>query len=227
MTFAFPRWNSFSFVRHLVLKMNRTDTNASPEKICPRKEACKTARQQGSATWGFLEPCMSPANWRGPYAPGISCWLVAKCPDGQDAGAVRLSPGQSLRSLHTSAPLQLQKSTFYPVFANHWYSGTMLRVEAYVVFNGPYYLLSSGGKCSRLEKEQMLFEVPFYISVLKACPSEIGEFWRLALFLTSLGLVLNPKHLQELGWSLLFYFHVRKMSRYVLKSLRWTLFGWW
>lgn len=43
--------------------------------------------------------------------------------------------------------------------------GTMLWVEAYVLLNGPYYLPSSGWKCSHLEKEQMFVKVPFYISV--------------------------------------------------------------
>lgn len=164
---------------------------------------------------------MSPANWRG--VPGISCWLVGKCPGRQGTGGVKQSPGQSPTLLHASERFQLQKSTFYPIFTNDWYLGAMVRVEAYVLLNGPYYLPSSGWKCSRLEKEQTFLKVPFYISVLKACPSEIDEFWILTLFLTSCALVLNPTHLHELGSSLLFYFHVRKMSQYIVKSLRWIL----
>lgn len=42
-----PR-NLFSFVSHLVLKMNRTDRQASPERMYPREAACKAAKQQGS-----------------------------------------------------------------------------------------------------------------------------------------------------------------------------------
>lgn len=170
---------------------------------------------------------MSPANWRGPCAAGISCWLVEKHPGRQATGGVKQSPGQSPRLLHTSAHFELPKSTFYPIFTNDWYSGTMLQVEAYVLLNGPYYLPSSGLKCSHLEKEQMFLKVPFYISVLKACPSEIDKFWILTLFLTSLALALNPTHLHKLGLSLLFYFHVRKMSQYIVKSSRWILFWWW
>lgn len=48
---CFPRWNFFSFLSYLVLKINRTDRQASPEKTYPRKAACKAAKQQGSTTW--------------------------------------------------------------------------------------------------------------------------------------------------------------------------------
>jgi len=50
VTFCFSRWNLFSFVSHLVLKTNRTDRQASADKMCPRKAARNAAKQQGSTT---------------------------------------------------------------------------------------------------------------------------------------------------------------------------------